>query len=147
MEKLYKIKTPNEFTVVIEDILAWYESSGQTNLIITLTGDLGAGKTAFTKKLGEYLGVKEVIVSPTFNIMKQYELTNKNFDLLVHIDAYRFEDLSESRPLKLAELITQPRTVFCIEWPEILAELIPKKAVNLKITAGPDEIREVIVSY
>lgn len=146
MKNNYEIKTPDEFTNIIVDILAWYKTSGLTNLIITLKGDLGAGKTAFTKKLGEYLGVEEVIISPTFNIMKQYQLETDDFDSLVHIDAYRLENSNEAKPLKLAELIKTPRVVFCIEWPDILADLIPERAVKLKIEIKDNSEREVEVS-
>lgn len=146
MKNNYEIKTPDEFTNIIVDILAWYKTSGLTNLIITLKGDLGAGKTAFTKKLGEYLGVEEVIISPTFNIMKQYQLETDDFDSLVHIDAYRLENSNEAKPLKLAELIKTPRVVFCIEWPDILADLIPERAVKLKIEIKDNNEREVEVS-
>ena len=60
------------------------------NELIALKGDLGAGKTTFTKFVGKELGVKEEIISPTFNIVKIYE---SKLGPLYHIDAYRLEDL------------------------------------------------------
>jgi tRNA threonylcarbamoyladenosine biosynthesis protein TsaE len=145
MEKQYQIKTPDEFIIIIEEIMNFYKSSSLPNLVITLEGSLGAGKTAFTKKLGEYLGIKEVIVSPTFNIMKQYEVESVDFEQLVHIDAYRLEDFSEIKPLGLAEIISAPNKIVCIEWPEIMAEVIPKNSFNLGIVAGENEIRTVLL--
>ena len=61
-------------------------------LILMLNGDLAAGKTTFTKYLAEYLGVKAVVNSPTFNIMKEYKFPKGR---LYHIDAYRLENSDE----------------------------------------------------
>ena len=72
--------------------------------VITLTGDLGAGKTTFTKGVGEGLGIKDEINSPTFNILKCYFNPTLN---LYHIDAYRLEDVSsEGKNIGLEEIGT-----------------------------------------
>lgn len=147
MEKQYTIKTPAEFKSVIEDIFSEHKKTEQDNLVITLDGTLGAGKTAFTKVLGEQLNITETIVSPTFNIMKQYQIDSTEFDELIHIDAYRLEDVAEASPLRLQELISQPKKIVCIEWPEIIASIIPEQAVRIKINIKSDEEREVVVSY
>jgi tRNA threonylcarbamoyladenosine biosynthesis protein TsaE len=59
--------------------------------VIGLIGELGAGKTVFTKGLGKGLKIKEVISSPTFVLMKIYKTKNKNIKSLIHIDAYRLQ--------------------------------------------------------
>ena len=87
--------------------------------VITLTGDLGAGKTTFTKGVGEGLGIKDEINSPTFNILKCY------FDgslPLYHIDAYRLED-SPNTNIGLEEVI-EGDGVCVIEWGKFIEELI-----------------------
>ena len=63
-------------------------------IVITLDGDLGAGKTTWTKSFGKALGVKDVINSPTFTILKSY--TMENGKPLHHIDAYRLEGVSQA---------------------------------------------------
>ncbi|MCA9354082.1 MAG: tRNA (adenosine(37)-N6)-threonylcarbamoyltransferase complex ATPase subunit type 1 TsaE [Candidatus Kaiserbacteria bacterium] len=143
MGKTYQVSVPSDFNLVANDLL-----SGMTGevLVIALSGDLGAGKTTFTQELAKNLGVTEPITSPTFTIMKQYELSHDRFDTLVHIDAYRFEDESEAEPLRLKEVFTQPRTIVCVEWPEQIASYIPESAVRVDISITEGEVRVVTVA-
>lgn len=143
MKTNYQIKTPADFSIVINDIFLWYKETNQNNLIIALEGDLGAGKTTFTQELAKQLGVDETVNSPTFTIMKQYDLNHENFDTLIHIDAYRLESESETKPLYFAEIFKQQRTVICVEWPEIIANILPPNIMWLKIEIGENEIRSV----
>jgi tRNA threonylcarbamoyladenosine biosynthesis protein TsaE len=71
--------------------LAKGDAKRGTSTILALQGNLGAGKTVFTKGAAEALGVTEHVTSPTFVIQKTYELTNQPWKQLVHIDAYRLE--------------------------------------------------------
>ena len=82
--------------------------------IVALHGDLGAGKTTFVQALGQLLGVTEHITSPTFTIMKGYETTDSDLKHLVHMDAYRIDDINELGPLRFSEIITTPNTLFCM---------------------------------
>lgn len=92
-----------------------------TATVLALYGDLGAGKTAFVKELGKELGVKENIVSPTFNIMKVYETEHDKFQKLIHIDAYRLEKDQGTGFLGLAGLLVDNANIIAIEWPDNLA--------------------------
>jgi tRNA threonylcarbamoyl adenosine modification protein YjeE len=86
------------------------------------------------------------VVSPTFGIMKVYELENHpHFDQLVHIDAYRIEDISEVGPLRFAELFKSPRMLICLEWPEKIIEILPVEKVEVTIEIGEGEQRIVSV--
>ncbi len=145
MKDTYVVERPSDFSVLIEDILNWSESQVNNSLVIALQGDLGAGKTTFTQELAKHLGVTESVTSPTFTIMKQYELETENFDKLVHIDAYRFESEEEAAPLRLGEILATPRTVVCIEWPEYVPASTPESAVWLEIKPGDNDVREVTV--
>lgn len=113
--------------------------------MIVLSGELGAGKTTFVQQLAAHLGVREPITSPTFTIMKQYPLVHEQFDTLVHIDAYRFEDESEAVPLRLGEIMQTPRTITCLEWPERIAAVVPQNAVRVQIEIAEGEKRTVTV--
>lgn len=105
--------------------------------LITLKGDLGAGKTTFTKGIGESLGIKEEINSPTFNILKCYFHKPLN---LYHIDAYRLEDVpSENKNIGLEEVIEDPFGITVIEWPMFIKELFDEnKALNITISINKE---------
>lgn len=142
----YKVITPGDFKMVIIDVFKNAESKRLNTLVIALQGDLGAGKTTFVQQLAEYLEVSEIVTSPTFTIMKQYDLSHPQFDKLVHIDAYRFESEAEAVPLGLAELFKQHRTIVCVEWPELIPNIISNNAVKIKIEIKLNEERLVTVS-
>lgn len=90
--------------------------------IVTFSGDLGAGKTTLTKEIAKILGVKKEIVSPTFVIMKRYEIKNKNFKNLIHIDAYRLKNGTELAVLGWEEMSQNKDNLIIIEWPEMIAD-------------------------
>lgn len=79
--------------------------------IVFLNGDLGVGKTTFTKSFAKIFGVEDVIISPTFVLRKDY----KN---LIHIDGYRFEKGEEGKSLELEKELASTGKVIFIEWPE-----------------------------
>lgn len=106
-------------------------------IVILLDGDLGAGKTTFTKALGKALGVKRVINSPTFNIMKSYTMADGR--TLNHIDAYRLEGISQD--LGFEESFEDAVTV--IEWAGFMKEQIPQEYLSLSFKEGEGENREI----
>jgi len=143
----FTVATPADFDPVVVAVLKKTTAISQTAAIVTLTGDLGAGKTTFTQQLAKHLGITEPVVSPTFGIMKAYELLDHpRFDHLVHIDAYRIEDMSEVGPLRLAELFVTPRTLICLEWPENIASTLPTGRVAVTIDIVTGEERTVSVT-
>jgi len=104
----------------------------ESAVVCALHGDLGAGKTTFTQTLARMLGVEETVTSPTFVIMKNYELTNQSFGKLVHIDAYRIEEIDEMRVLGFEELLGEKGTIICIEWAENITELLPENTIHVR---------------
>lgn len=109
-----------------------------TATLVTLSGDLGAGKTAFTKEVAKALGVEEVITSPTFVLEKVYALPDGAFKRLIHIDAYRLEAGSELAPLGFDELMKDPGNLVMLEWPQMVADALPAAAAALSLAALPD---------
>ena len=95
--------------------------------LVLANGDLGAGKTAFAKFFGKYLGVEETITSPTFNILKCYKGDKLDF---YHIDAYRLEGLKQD--LGLEEFIAGDGVCF-VEWGEYLDYLLPDNYLRMDI--------------
>lgn len=101
--------------------------------VLALSGDLGAGKTTLVQAIARTLGVREMLTSPTFVIQKSYETTDPLFKKLVHIDAYRIEDIEELRVLGFAELVADADALIVVEWAERVAALIPPDAVKLSL--------------
>ncbi|OGG89359.1 tRNA (adenosine(37)-N6)-threonylcarbamoyltransferase complex ATPase subunit type 1 TsaE [Candidatus Kaiserbacteria bacterium RIFOXYD1_FULL_42_15] len=102
-------------------------------VVLALSGDLGAGKTTLVQTIARDLGVIEVVTSPTFVIMKQYETSDKYFSKLIHIDAYRIEDVTEMKPLGFENLLKQANALICIEWAERIKPLLPKDTLTLEL--------------
>ena len=105
--------------------------------VIALYGDLGAGKTTFVRGVAEALNIKEVVQSPTFNIMKIYLKGDKP---LIHIDAYRLADINND--IGLDEYIGYETGFTLIEWPMYIANLLPEDVINIEIKNLSDDKRE-----
>src|SRR3989344_221344 len=97
-----------------------YEShAGQRAIVFALEGELGSGKTVFTKGLARAMGIKEDVVSPTFNLELDYE------GRLIHIDAWRMQTAGELDGLGFGEMI-HDKSVLAVEWADRVAEKIRK---------------------
>ncbi|MES2007196.1 MAG: tRNA (adenosine(37)-N6)-threonylcarbamoyltransferase complex ATPase subunit type 1 TsaE [Patescibacteria group bacterium] len=105
--------------------------------LITLSGDLGAGKTTFVQALARELGIERVVQSPTYVLMKSYELKNQAFTKLVHIDAYRLNNGDEFAALEPASFLLDEDALVCVEWPERIEGALPRPDVALKLSADP----------
>lgn len=116
--------------------------------VILLQGDLGAGKTAFVKALARHLGIHEHVTSPTFVLMKSYPIfEHDRFRALTHIDAYRFEEESESAVLELPYLMEEPGHLICIEWPERIPGFRPAHALTITIAHEGETGRVFTLEY
>lgn len=113
--------------------------SGAT--LVTLSGELGAGKTAFTKAAAKALGVEEIITSPTFVLEKIYLLGEQPFKRLIHIDAYRLEKGADLAPLGFDELMQDAGNLILLEWPEKVDDVLPAATVRISLTVNPDGSR------
>lgn len=99
-------------------------------LVICLDGDLGSGKTVFTKGFGAGLGVSEPVVSPTFTVLQIYEEGRLP---LYHFDVYRIDDPYEMEEIGYRDYF-YGEGVTIIEWSELIEELIPADAVRITIS-------------
>ena len=99
-------------------------------MVIELIGDVGAGKTTFTRGLAEGLGVKEPITSPSFTISKSYALPNNKH--LVHYDFYRLQDPGLMLD-DLNESINDQDAITVIEWGESVAGILPEGRIIVRI--------------
>lgn len=112
------------------------------NLVIALVGDLGAGKTTLTKGIGKALGVKKVINSPTFTIMKIYETTNPLIKKLYHLDVYRIT--SSADDFELEEYFYMDG-LSVIEWAHIIDDMLPPNTWEVEIIDLGDNTRQVTI--
>ncbi|MFA5996742.1 MAG: tRNA (adenosine(37)-N6)-threonylcarbamoyltransferase complex ATPase subunit type 1 TsaE [Candidatus Paceibacterota bacterium] len=117
--------------------------------LVTLSGELGAGKTAFSKAVAKTLGVEEVVTSPTFVLEKIYLLggSASKFKRLVHIDAYRLESGSDLSALGFDELMQDAGNLILLEWPEMVQGALPAPAVSITLLVHTDGSRTLSYTH
>ncbi|MFA7285650.1 MAG: tRNA (adenosine(37)-N6)-threonylcarbamoyltransferase complex ATPase subunit type 1 TsaE [Candidatus Paceibacterota bacterium] len=114
----------------------------QDATIVGLFGDLGAGKTTFVQYFSRILGIKQKINSPTFVLMKRYAIKlsggrTPGWKNIYHIDAYRLEGKDIKKELEIlgwSEIVSNPRNLILVEWPEIIEQNINTKFYKIYIS-------------
>lgn len=119
-----------------------------TATVVGLSGDLGAGKTAFTKCVASLLGITDTVTSPTFILEKIYEIPegsilNEKFSKLVHIDAYRLEGGKEMNALGWKDLLSARGNLILLEWPEQVEEALPEDMIKISFEFVSENVRKV----
>ena len=114
--------------------------------VVLLIGDLGVGKTTFTKFFAEHLGVKDAVSSPTFTILKEYQ--GKKYKLY-HFDMYRIEDESECEEFGFNDYInnTPIDSIVLVEWPEKVESYLTGKYKEINIKYLDENTREVETNF
>jgi tRNA threonylcarbamoyladenosine biosynthesis protein TsaE len=115
-------------------LAAAFASTLAPDTTLALHGDLGVGKTTFVQGLAEGLRIKDPVTSPTFNIFTVHRGPTN----LIHLDAYRLQSAREVEDLLLADFLVTPWCL-AVEWPEKIAEWLPKDTVHLDLGIRPDE--------
>ena len=110
--------------------------------VILLNGDLGAGKTAFSKGIAKALGVTNVVTSPTFTILNEHYGEILNF---YHFDFYRLEDESELKELGFDEFIGNKNGVCAIEWYQKAPSILPSNAILVDIEKIDENTRKITI--
>ena len=116
--------------------------------VFAFYGKMGAGKTTFVKAICEELGVKDVITSPTFAIINEYEASSTGQYEgipIYHFDFYRIKKLEEVYDMGYEDYFYSGALCF-IEWPELIEELLPEDTVKVCITENGDGTRSVVCS-
>lgn len=112
--------------------------------ILSLSGDLGSGKTTFLKGLAEGLKIIETITSPTFVILKDYNGKIENKDIhFVHIDAYRTNSIEDIISVGIEDYINRKDVVMAIEWAEKIKKILPKNIIQLNFKTISENKREI----
>lgn len=126
----YKVTTYSEEETI--ELAQNIESEKFPNMVICLQGDLGSGKTMFTKGFAKALEVKEEITSPTFNIIKEY--TSGELPLY-HMDVYRLDGKVED--LGIEEYYTRGG-ITIIEWADMIPDYLPENRLDIKIKSSSE---------
>ena len=132
-----KITTYSEKETI--EIAQNIESEKFPNMVICLDGDLGSGKTVFTKGFAQALGIEENITSPTFNIIKEYSDGEMP---LYHMDVYRIED--KAKELGLEEYFDGDG-VTIVEWADMINDYLPKERLDINIKVTGEDTRVFVL--
>lgn len=142
MEK--ELHSLEELSTEAEALVARLTPKEDRATLITLSGELGAGKTSFTQALAKALGIEDHVTSPTFVLEKIYALPErKHFTRLAHIDAYRLKSGTELSPLGFGALMQEPNTLIVLEWPEMVKDTLPSADVSITLVVRDDESRTI----
>lgn len=130
----YKVITRSEIETI--ELAQNLEAEKFPNMIICLDGDLGSGKTVFTKGIANALGINEVITSPTFTIIKEYigELP------LYHMDVYRLDGNSDG--IGIEEYFSKGGVVV-IEWSKTIDDILPKERLDINFKVLDENKRQL----
>jgi tRNA threonylcarbamoyladenosine biosynthesis protein TsaE len=115
------------------------------NDVLALYGDLGAGKTTFTRFLVEALGFESRVQSPTFILVRNYHKKKGQIKKVNHVDLYRLNNVNEVLDIGINEMIQEKENITIIEWPEIMEELLPENTIKIYFEFVDDEKRKVKV--
>lgn len=126
-----------------EMFAAEFAAAALPGSVITLNGDLGAGKTVFARGFARGLGITEPVSSPTYTIVQEYDLPQKG--RLYHLDLYRISGVDAALAFGVDEFLDDPDAFALVEWPERISGIIPDSAIRINIRHLDNETREITV--
>lgn len=131
----YKVITKDEFETI--ELAQNFEAEKFPNMILCLDGELGSGKTIFTKGIANALGINETITSPTFTIIKEYDGELP----LYHMDVYRLDGNTDG--VGIEEYFTKGGVVV-IEWADSIADILPEERLDIRFKVVDENKRMII---
>jgi tRNA threonylcarbamoyladenosine biosynthesis protein TsaE len=142
MIKKEVVTTSPEETKKIGFLIGKKALKHQKMFFLSLSGDLGGGKTTFTQGFGKGLGIKDNITSPTFLVFKKYE--TKNDKIFYHFDAYRIKEKDLS-VLGFQEIINNKKNIIVVEWGENIKKMLPEKSLEVHFEFKDKNTRKLII--
>ncbi|MCG8329574.1 MAG: tRNA (adenosine(37)-N6)-threonylcarbamoyltransferase complex ATPase subunit type 1 TsaE [Chitinophagales bacterium] len=135
------INSTEELPMLVKQILDY---AGDRKKFV-LIGEIGAGKTTFTKAFCDHLGVVEEASSPTFSLINEYEYTDAMGKVarIYHADLYRLKDIEEALDIGIEEYLDND-SYFLIEWPEIIEPLLPEDCIRIKLEIIGNSNRKIL---
>lgn len=118
--------------------------------VVALVGDLGAGKTEFVRGVCRHLNVEDIVTSPTFAIINQYDgsMAGGSPVKIYHVDLYRVDTPEQLRSVGFDEMVHAPDAIKFIEWPEKASSVMPERHWTVSIESDPsnEDARVIRVS-
>ena len=120
---------------------------GATHKVLLFYGEMGVGKTTLIKEIAKQLGVDEVVSSPTFSLVNEYQSSTRLPDeqegeTIYHFDFYRINDEEEALDMGVEEYLDSNNWCF-IEWPENVKNIVPLNAVKIQLSVNEDGSRKI----
>ncbi|MEY4927481.1 MAG: hypothetical protein RI894_1917 [Bacteroidota bacterium] len=113
--------------------------------IFTLAGQMGAGKTTLVAAFGHILQSQDVVASPTFPIVNQYQCANNQ--LVYHLDLYRLKNGQEAIDIGIEDILYDKKAYIFIEWHELIEELLPENTAHICIQVIDENTRTIDFSF
>jgi tRNA threonylcarbamoyladenosine biosynthesis protein TsaE len=137
-------KKPEE-TAEVGEVLARYVENRGDPRILCLYGQLGTGKTTFTQGFARGLGITGRLLSPTFIIVRRYQIPKKE-NYLYHVDLYRLHKDTELEGIGLPEIFSDLASFTVVEWAQRLGGLMPRKRIDIRFTTAQDDSHVITIS-
>jgi tRNA threonylcarbamoyladenosine biosynthesis protein TsaE len=142
------ITNSKQETVALAENLAKTLKGGD---FLAFFGDLGSGKTTFIQGLAKGLGIERRIISPTFIIVRHYELKPKTSSVkpknFYHIDLYRTETKNDLLGLGMDEIIRDKNNIVALEWAQKLGNMLPKKRIDIHLEYLGENKRKITIKH
>jgi len=138
------VTSSQEETIELASEIATKLKGGE---ILALTGELGAGKTVFSKGLAKALGVEANVISPTFNLVKSYKIEKKdsNIKQFLHADLYRLNSREEAIDIGFLDDFSKEDTICLIEWADKFKNIFPEQTVWVEIEHIENDKRKITI--
>ena len=149
-EKSQKNKINNIKSKEVKDTLDFsYKLASKLKAgdIICLSGDLGTGKTVIAKGIAKYFKLENDVISPTFNILKIYDLGDNKIKKIYHYDLYRLKSTKELYDIGFDEYVYYKDGIHIIEWPDVAKDLLPEHYYNIVIDYDNPDSNKRIIKY
>lgn len=137
------INTIEEVSDAARKLAARLVPTNEGATVVTLSGDLGAGKTTFARAFARAFGIEEEITSPTYVIEKIYKPSTGPFERFIHVDAYRLNGAHDLEVLGWRELLQESGDLIVVEWPEKVEGAIPQDAIRIALELSKDDSRTI----
>jgi len=147
MKTEYLTKSPSQTKKLGQELAKKLLKSNPKNqaLVLALEGELGGGKTTFLQGLAKGLGIKQRILSPTFVILKKFQIPSNRFQYFYHLDCYRIEKPKEILDLNFKEIISDPKNIVAIEWADKIKKILPKETMFLEFKSVDKNKRKILI--
>lgn len=128
----FEINNEEELLLVVNAILLNFKDER----IIVLIGNLGAGKTTFTKAFAKQLGYHGIVQSPTYSLVNEYTISNQN--KIYHFDLYRLNSILEAIDMGIEDYLYSKHYCF-IEWFDVIQQILPENCIHVTIQVVDDK--------